>query len=249
MKAIFSGKNTYSSLKSIYRQEVHKFHNLHCRIHRVGYKDLAWERESVWLHNTFKYTIQGLRLSQPSFKYTIQRLRLSQPSFSTTLQVLPTKVSLDCLQNGCGIVQWLSVETNLLSQRPALDLSPSCLTGRLQRVNPSAAPPALWPELLSPMLGHTWAWALTHSWRYLHWLQPAQLSPDPLIWQSWRGPYARHTASPWSSINTLCRQDAWLATAMPLPLWEGFSWLCIRVKQLADLIQLCIYHRWPYFTQ
>lgn len=41
LKVIFSGRNTYSSLKSIYKQEVHKFHDLHRCIHRIGYKDLA----------------------------------------------------------------------------------------------------------------------------------------------------------------------------------------------------------------
>lgn len=40
------------------------------------------------------------------------------------------------------------------AQNPALDLSSSCLTGKLQRVNPSAAPLALCSELLFPS-----AWA------------------------------------------------------------------------------------------
>lgn len=41
LKLVFSGRNTYSSLKSIYKQEVHKFHNLHRCVHWIGYEDLA----------------------------------------------------------------------------------------------------------------------------------------------------------------------------------------------------------------
>lgn len=152
LKVILSGRNTYSSLKSVYRQEVHKFHNFHCCIHRVGYKDLAWERESAWICNTLKYTTQ--------------RVRLSQLSFSTMLHVLPTSVSLGCLWNRCGIVQWGSS---------------SCLTGKLQRI-PLLLPLPCGQSCFFPVLGHTWGWALTHSSCYLHWLQLAQLSPDQLIW-------------------------------------------------------------------
>lgn len=115
--------------------------------------------------------------------------------------------------------------------------------------NPSAAPPALWPELLFPS-----AWPYLRLGSHPQLMLPALAAagtafPDQLIWHSGRGPYACHTASPWSSINSLCRQVAWLVTAMSLPLWEGFSWICIRVNQLADLIQLCTYQRWPCFTQ
>lgn len=41
LTVIFSGRYTYSSLKSIYKQEVHKFHDLHRCVHGIGYKDLA----------------------------------------------------------------------------------------------------------------------------------------------------------------------------------------------------------------
>lgn len=135
-------------------------------------------------------------------------------------------------------------------KNPALDLSSSCLTGKLQKVSLSAAPPALCPELLFPS-----AWAHLSLGSHPQLTLPALAAaitafPRPTdMTESWRGPYACHTASPWSSINPLCRQDAWLVAAMSLPLWEGFSWISIRVNQLTDLIQLCMYHKWPCFIQ
>lgn len=161
-------------------------------------------------------------------------MRFSEPSFSTVLWVLPTYVSSEYFQNGCGRVQpWCW--TLCPAQQP-------CSRFKLSSAVPSASAPVEAAEdnitlLLAPpcyqscsfpSLLHRRGWALTQSLCPLPQLQPAQLSPRAHC-SDWAGGALAHSVLPHlTAALTPCagRRDGWWQQCVQLflPSWKEFSY-------------------------